>query len=214
MKAILISLILIPLVISVSCVVAGPPTQTQSLAVAPTVTSLPSQTATAEAPRLSAFQATIAAQAFQTLYPKAPTLPVRQCTPTDQDNRVYDPSRLRLRADCIRVTGTVKNTSIDPDDGDGLINLMVDEPFAQYLVPANSAFGVALHLEIVCYRVLTDLRSDVKQACKDNLTGMDYRRDPLPKSGDRIWAEGRWVLDVGHEGWAELHPLYRWGKAD
>jgi hypothetical protein len=35
-------------------------------------------------------------------------------------------------------------------------------------------------------------------------------RDPLPKVGQRISAEGRLVQDLFHEDIAELHPLYRW----
>jgi hypothetical protein len=28
--------------------------------------------------------------------------------------------------------------------------------------------------------------------------------------GDKVWMEGRYVFDLDHSGWAELHPLYRW----
>jgi len=34
----------------------------------------------------------------------------------------------------------------------------------------------------------------------------------LPSVGMHVWMEGRYVLDLDHGGWAELHPLYRWGR--
>jgi hypothetical protein len=34
---------------------------------------------------------------------------------------------------------------------------------------------------------------------------------PYPPVGAHVWMEGRYVLDLGHEAHAELHPLYRFG---
>jgi len=31
--------------------------------------------------------------------------------------------------------------------------------------------------------------------------------------GAHVWMEGRYVADSEHGGWAELHPLHRWGAA-
>ena len=33
----------------------------------------------------------------------------------------------------------------------------------------------------------------------------------LPRLGEHVWMEGRYVADLQHGGWRELHPLYRWG---
>ncbi len=89
-------------------------------------------------------------------------------------------------------------------DGDRHIPLRLDPGFEQLLVPGNAAQGGNLLLEAICVDVPT--QPNAIAAC---------RADPdplriLPSVGQHIWAEGRWVIDLLH-GWAEFHPLYRWG---
>jgi hypothetical protein len=127
------------------------------------------------------------------------------CAPTGQDAFVYHPDRLKVVAACLRVTGTVAAIR-DEADGDRQLLVAVDPPFAHLLTPANHNVGFgALLVETVCVDP-TRLADPAASCAHDShpLTG-------LPKVGQHVWMEGRYVLDEGHGGWAELHPLYRWG---
>lgn len=136
-----------------------------------------------------------------------------KCTPTNQDQYVLEPERFRILAECIRVSGVVRKAHVNSEDMDALIDLELDDAFKKFLTDANYddladseklPRGVGyLHLEIVCYS-----RSEARAICANNLNAL---REPLPKVGQRIWVEGRWVLDLNHNEWAELHPVYRWG---
>ncbi len=136
--------------------------------------------------------------------PLPPTL-AAECSPTDQDAYVFAPGRLQVQSPCIHVVGIVKG-AYDSDDGDGIIDLDLDPTFKHFLVPANftTLFNIngTLHVEIICHAAKSE------SICAQN---PDPLRQPLPKVGQHIWAEGRWVLDWGHTGYAELHPVYRWG---
>jgi hypothetical protein len=138
--------------------------------------------------------------------PKAtPTTRPTTCEPTDQDRYVYNPDRLDVQDACIRVTGTVEAVRREAD-GDLHILLAVDPAFAQLLTPANQGEELGdLVVEPVCVKPVT--QTDAIAICAadpDPLAG------PFPLVGDRIWMEGRYVFDLEHGGWAELHPLYRW----
>ncbi len=128
------------------------------------------------------------------------------CTPGDQDPFVYRPERLPVLRPCLHVTGTVEEFEIAPD-GDVHFNVRVDAPYQGLIVEGNKiAENGYLVVESVC-QVLT-VHADVLRLCASN-------PDPvanLPQIGDHVWLEGRYVLDVGHLAWAELHPLYRWGE--
>ncbi|MEP7200111.1 MAG: hypothetical protein ABI874_09855 [Chloroflexota bacterium] len=140
--------------------------------------------------------------------PRPSPPPTPACAPTNQDDYVYLSFRLEVLAPCIRVSGVVKSAFVNTSDGDGLIDLAPDEPFKRYLKPGNmQTMNGNLHLEIVCYGKRPYTQSGVDAVCADNPNPV---RDPLPKVGQRIWAEGRWVIDLVHDDIAELHPLYRW----
>ena len=128
------------------------------------------------------------------------------CKPTDQDRFVYNPDRLSVQAACLHVTGTVEAVRKEAD-GDLHILLALDPPYAHLLTPANQGEELGdLVVEPVCVRSVT--QADAEGTCAadpDPLTG------PFPVIGERIWIEGRYVFDLDHGGWAELHPLYRWG---
>ncbi len=137
--------------------------------------------------------------------------PTLECQPTDQDEYVFDPRRLQVLRACVIVTGVVKESFVNKPDGDAIIELVPDKPYEKYLTAANfNVYGGALHLEIICY-----IRGSVfgTALCPKNKTAL---LDPLPKVGQRIRVEGRWVLDKNHpdvnsnQFWAELHPVYRW----
>lgn len=138
-----------------------------------------------------------------------PTAPA-QCQPTNQDAYVYSPDRLEILSPCIRVTGVVDNVVTNPFDGDAVMGLRLDPDYERFLTAANrSALGGTLHIEIICYVMPPPPFGERARAnCSLDPNPL---RGPLPSAGEHVWMEGRWVLDHSHGGWAELHPLYRWG---
>lgn len=128
------------------------------------------------------------------------------CTPTDQDQYVYHPYRLAVQAACIRVTGVIQAVRMEAD-GDFHMLLALDPAYSYLLTPANQGVERGdLVVEPVCVRPVT--QPNAISICASD-------RDPLPPPypvvGQRVWMEGRYVFDRAHGGWAELHPLYRWG---
>ena len=127
------------------------------------------------------------------------------CRPTDQDRYVYHPARLQVLAACLRVTGTVAFIR-EEADGDLHIGLALDAPYEHLIVAANQgAERGDLVIEPVCELRVT--QADAIATCAAD-------RDPLrglPRLGEHVWMEGRYVADLQHGGWRELHPLYRWG---
>jgi len=61
-------------------------------------------------------------------------------------------------------------------------------------------------VEPVCVKAVT--QPDAEASCAAD---PDPLAPPFPGVGERVWMEGRYVFDLDHGGWAELHPLYRWG---
>ena len=128
------------------------------------------------------------------------------CIPTDQDRYVWHPQRLLVKAACIRVTGVIQAVSKEAD-GDLHLRLALDPQFTSLLTPANQGVEQGdLVIEPVCVRPVT-LVVSIAICASDH----DPLAPPFPVVGDRVWMEGRYVLDLAHGGWAELHPLYRWG---
>ena len=144
--------------------------------------------------------------------PRGMVTPVpAQCELTDQDAYVYSEDRLEALSPCIHVTGTVANIINNPFDGDATMGLEVDPPFAQYLTATNiAALNGTLHIEVICF-LGPIVNPNARAACAAN---PDPLRFGIPHVGQHVWMEGRWVLDHSHGGWAELHPLYRWGPAE
>ena len=130
------------------------------------------------------------------------------CAPTDKDQYVYHPQRLEVSQACIRVTGVVAEIRTEAD-GDLHILLGLDAPFAHLLTLANQGVERGdLVIEPICVRPVTQL--DAMAACRADPDPLTV----LPRQGDYVWMEGRYVFDLQHGGWAELHPLYRWGHQD
>lgn len=140
--------------------------------------------------------------------PATLTPPAAPCSPGDQDRYVYRPQRLQVLQPCLRVTGTVTDKYSTPGtDGDMDLLLQLDAPYQALLVPANQNLRGDLLLEAIC-QDLPPLIEALRVCASDP----DPFVGPFPNAGDRIWVEGRYVLDMGHSAWAELHPIYRWGK--
>jgi hypothetical protein len=92
-------------------------------------------------------------------------------------------------------------------DGDLHILLALDPRYAYLLTPANQGEELGdLVVEPVCVRSVTQL--DAEAICASD---PDPLSPPFPVVGQRVWMQGRSVFDLDHGGWAELHPLYRWG---
>lgn len=134
------------------------------------------------------------------------SVPPASCAATDQDQYVYDPRRLQVVQSCIHVTGIVQAVEIEPD-GDVNLFLRPDPPYRDLLTSASIQYEQGnLVIEPVC--VGQPVQSNVMLLCAgdpDPFTG------PFPAAGTHVWMEGRYVLDLHHEGHAELHPLYRMG---
>ena len=139
------------------------------------------------------------AGASATLPPGAAT-----CAPGDQDAYVYRPARLPVLAPCIRVVGTVEASSVEAD-GDVHLNVRLDEAYRGVLRPGNDFEDGDLIVEPVCQ--IAPPQADAIRVCASDPAPLDR----VPKVGDHVWLEGRYVIDVQHHDWAELHPLYRWG---
>lgn len=135
---------------------------------------------------------------------KTVPIPPAQCAPTDQDQYVYHPARLRVLQTCIRVSGVVHAVRVE-NDGDVHLQLTLDPPYQQLLEPANRLEQGDLVVEPVCTTL--PIQPDALDTCVADA----HPVTSLPTIGQHVWMEGRYVLDLEHGSWAELHPLYRWG---
>jgi hypothetical protein len=146
--------------------------------------------------------------ATTTLAPSGRTAPTSDpaCQPTDQDRYAYRPARLQVLLPCLRVTGTIVRSSAEAD-GDVHIDLRLDAPYEGMLTPGNDAADGLLIVEPVCQ--FPPVQAESIRVCASD---PDPLSGALPLVGDHVWIEGRYVLDLQHHAWAELHPLYRWGK--
>jgi hypothetical protein len=127
------------------------------------------------------------------------------CTPTDQAQFVYRPARLQPLTACVHVTGTVVASS-NEGDGDVHIQVRLDAPSAGLLRPGNQYEDGTLIVEPVCQ--FPPMQADAIRVCASD---PDPLMGGLPGIGEHVWMEGRYILDLQHYAWAELHPLYRWG---
>jgi len=128
------------------------------------------------------------------------------CTPTDQAQYVYRPARLQFVMSCIRITGTVVASAMEAD-GDFHLQVRLDAPSQGLLNPGNQFEDGNLIVEPVCQ--FPPLQADAIRICASD---PDPLAGALPGVGEHVWMEGRYILDLQHHGWAELHPLYRWGS--
>jgi hypothetical protein len=158
-------------------------------------------------PDVAVVTPTPASESSPTLMP-VPTAVAQTCLPTDQDRFIYNPDRLRVISACLRVEGTVEAIRSEKD-GDLHILVALDPAFSRLLTPANDGVELGdLVVEPVCVHAVS--QADAVEACSSD-------PDPLrslPGLHRHIWLEGRYVLDEDHGGWAELHPLYRWGSLE
>jgi hypothetical protein len=137
---------------------------------------------------------------------RAVNSPQGACAPTDQDAYVYRSQRLQVIMPCVRATGTLTAMTMETD-GDMHMVLRLDPPDEVLLWPANLMTEAGgLVIEPVCQ--FPSLQAEAIRVCASD---PDPYHASLPPIGAHVWMEGRYVLDLQHHGWAELHPLYRWG---
>lgn len=127
-----------------------------------------------------------------------------ECDPGDQTPYIYHPDRLIVLADCIHVSGYVEDVRKEAD-GDLHILLKLDPQYEYLLTPANSKELGDLVIEPVCVDKPT--QANAIEPCSKDPNPLTN----LPTVGQYIWMEGRYVTDSEHGGWAEIHPLGRWG---
>jgi hypothetical protein len=127
------------------------------------------------------------------------------CAPGNQDAYVYRPARLRTLAPCVRARGTIVKRSMEAD-GDIHLRLRLDAPDRGVLNAGSAEQGGNLVVEPVCQ--FPPMQADAIRICASD---PDPFPGPLPSVGDHVWIEGRYVVEVQHDAWTELHPLYRWG---
>jgi hypothetical protein len=172
------------------------PTSPPTATLAPAITLLPTIT----------LEPTMTFQLIPTLMLPTSTPTVRSgtdCNPGDQLPYVYSPDRLVVLSACIHVTGVIKEVRYE-DDGDLHILLKLDRDFQHYLKPSNPG-NTYLVVEPVCVNKPT--QPNAIKACALDPNPLKN----LPKVGDHVWMEGRYVTDTFHNGWAEIHPLGSWG---
>ena len=156
---------------------------------APTATESPSPDASASAqPSAAVPGATTAAPAT-----------TRVCgSPTAHVYHVY---RLHLLEACRTVSGVVAGVRSEAD-GDYHVRLTLDPQFSSMLRSANMTDQHGdLVLEPICQHNVT--QADAVAPCAGGVTQV-----PIPPIGTHVSATGSYVLDEGHGGWAELHPLF------
>ena len=101
------------------------------------------------------------------------------------------------------MTGTAVTSSIETD-GAPHVDIRVDEASRAILFPANDFENGDLIIELVCQ--IPPLAADAVRVCAGDGTALAT----APTVGQHISVEGRYVLDLQHHSWAELHPVYRW----
>jgi hypothetical protein len=129
------------------------------------------------------------------------------CASNDQDRYVYQPTRLQVLQACVYITGVVEEIERDGVDGDITLLVRPDPPYEALLTEGNrQGHDGNLVVEPVCQ--LQPLLPAAIAVCAADPAPYS---GPLPPPGTHVWMEGRYVLDLNHDSWAELHPLYRAG---
>jgi hypothetical protein len=127
-----------------------------------------------------------------------PQTGVDGCDPTLWD-RVYDPPRLEVLAQCKVVTGTIAEQDQN-EDGDTHMLLKLDPGQEDLLAKKNlKKKDGNLVIEVVCAHPPDQKKA--KQTCEGYSTPIT-----IPVVGDHVRVTGSYVNDT-HNGWTEIHPV-------
>jgi hypothetical protein len=136
-------------------------------------------------------------------------------SPTCDDtlwNHVYNLSRLVVQEQCVTVTGTMVDSTINEkihhkdgvrheEDGDTHGWLKLDPGQEKFVNDVNNqAEQGNLIFEIICKYPVT--QADAKAACQAFKNTVK-----LPPVGSHVAITGSWVKDMDHNGWLEIHPV-------
>jgi hypothetical protein len=122
---------------------------------------------------------------------------------SDINNFVYHPSRLKVIQECITVTGTLDLARAEKD-GDFHMLVKLDAPYANLTNSLNDAkFNGDLVVEPICQN--TPTQADAIDPCSP-YNGPNFGVSSI-SLGTHVQLTGRYVLDMQHGGWAEIHPL-------
>ena len=122
---------------------------------------------------------------------------------SDFNNFVYHPLRLKVIQECTTVTGTLDLARVEKD-GDYHMLVKLDPPFANFTNNLNDAkFNGDLVVEPICQNEPT--QADAIEPCS-SYDGPNFSISSIAL-GTHLQLTGRYVLDMQHGGWAEIHPL-------
>lgn len=119
---------------------------------------------------------------------------------------VYRPGRLEILNPCIRVSGVItRGRAGRASDGDDKLFLRPDPQYRHLLNDRNMRRqNGELVLEWICQAEFAPHKKAAKKACK----GFPKSKiQKIPEPGARVAVIGSYVLDMGHGGWAEIHPV-------
>ena len=166
---------------------------------APPASQLPDPQASASGGFAATPTVTAPATSAATLGPAPPANTTRVCG--SPSAHVYHVYRLHLLEPCKTVSGVISVIRSEAD-GDYHVGLTLDPQFESMLRTANRTHQHGdLVLEPICQHTIT--QADAVAPCAGGVAQV-----PIPPIGTHVSATGSYVLDEGHGGWAELHPLF------
>jgi len=115
-------------------------------------------------------------------------------------DHVYHPERLQIVEDCRTISGIIDEVQAERD-GDFHIRINLDPQFADMINDANVRGQHGdLVAEVICESPVS--QADAVGACSN----LEYDID-IPPVGTHVQVTGSYVLDLQHDGWAEIHPV-------
>lgn len=130
---------------------------------------------------------------------------------------VFAPERLKSVEPCVVVSGTIVKVR-EARDGDVHIDVRPDYEDKALLNKENKGVLIVeptcMHDQKKLKEMERENEEEDKYLRKAALKACNGYKNPIkdrmPKVGQHVIMYGQHVLDVGHTGWAEIHPLSGW----